>query len=275
MKKKMFLALGLCLSTALAGLTAQAEDDTEKGGKAYWQVENAADYVTLGEYTGLDVEKTIYQLTDEDVDIELDNVLYEQAELVDAGRGAEIGDVVNMDLTIKVDGEEETVPDYTIDLGYGELGSDFDTEVNGHSAGETLSFDITYDGEEEDIIEEWIGKTVSFTVKLNSVQVNDVPQFSDEWVKANSDFDDMDSYREDLREKLTEKSDKQSTYEAASAAIQTAVENSTFDGYPQDLYDIVYDQQVAQYEMMAEMFGILGRSPWELAGELQCHLARG
>ena len=268
MKNTFIKNLLLCSLTGLLFMTAAAvpslaesvtEETTEaEGAKSYyWQVEDAGKYVTLGEYTGLEVEKTIYTLSEEDAQIELDNILYEQSELIDVNRGAELGDTVNCDLTISVRGDEETVPNYSVELGYGELGNAFDEEINGHLAGETVKFSVTYDEEtEEDIFEEWLGEKVDFTVKINSVQTTSLPQFNDEWVKENSEFEDTESYMEDLTAKLQERSDRQSTLDAASSALSAAMENAEFDGYPDKLFHTLQDQQVEQYQSMADMFGI-------------------
>ena len=260
-KRIWLFALSGLLSLSLAGMPVLAEALTEEAdqaadySEAYWYVEDAADYVTPGEYKGLDAEKTIYTLTDEDTQIELENILYDQAEWIDISGGASIGDTVDCDLTVSLKGDEETIPGYTVDLGYEELGAAFDQQLVGHAAGETLSFSITYTDDDE-VYDEWIGQTVDFTVKITNVKTTSVPEFNDEWVKENSEFEDTESYLADLAVKLKERSDRQSTIEAAENVLTEAVETSVFDGYPQDLYDSIYELQVGQYEMMAEMFGI-------------------
>ena len=250
-----------------AGETAQASDEVQEAVTDYiaeveeeiidWKtfiVENPDEYVTLGEYKGLDVEKPLYTVTDEDVDIEVDNRLYESSTMEDTGKPAQAGDTVTADISYTVDGETASEKAYPVDLGYEQFGPEFDSRLTGCKPGDTLTFTVTFDKSYE--TEEWAGKTVDFEVAVSSVQSLVQPELTDEWVKENSDFEDTQSYKDWLRSWLQEESDRQSTETAAETAFQAAMDKAEFKGYPEELYEVVHSQVGSQFEMFADMFGI-------------------
>lgn len=267
-KKALFSVTMLACSLAIAPFRAQepvedlTEAVTEGAQDLYeadvdWDVfftENPEEYVTLGEYSGLDVEKTIYTVSDEDVEIEVDNVLYDHSFMQDTGAPAQSGDTVTADITSTVDGETRTDEDYPVDLGYELFGPDFDARLEGCNIGDNLTFSLTFDEGFE--VEEWAGRTVDFEVAVKSIQTLVQPDLTDEWVKENSEYEDIDSYKESLRERLQEEANLQYEEAAATAAFQAAMDNATFSSYPQELYDAVYAQVYSQFEMLADMFGI-------------------
>jgi len=266
--KKTVLLSFAALTCALTGICASAQEAlTEAVSEAYeenyaaesvdWNtfiVENPEQYVTLGEYRGLDVEKSVYAVTEEDVQIELDNRLYATAVMEDTGRPAQTGDTVLADITSTVNGEAVTDEDYPIDLGYEQFGPAFDEKLMGCSAGDTLEFTLTFD--EDTDMEDWAGQTVDFKVDVHSVQVLNQPEFDEAWVTENSDFEDTESYLEALKTELQANMDRQNEDTAASSAFALAMQNAEFNGYPQELFDVTHAQVYSQFEMLADMFGI-------------------
>ena len=267
MKKHTFLPLAL-MAVALTGMAVPAQEvlteavteaagpaeEDETGGGNVFIVEDPEQYVTLGEYRGLEGEKSVYTVSDEDVDIELDNRLYATSTMEDTGRPAETGDTVTADITSTVGGETTTDEEFPIDLGYEQFGPDFDAKLEGCSVGDQLLFTLSF-GEDFEV-EEWAGQTVDFQVDVKAVQTLNQPEFSDEWVKENSEYEDMESYRNALREQIQTDADRQNEETAASSAFSLAMENAAFNGYPQELFDATYAQVYSQFEMLADMFGI-------------------
>ena len=267
MKKHTLLPLAF-MAVAVTGMAVPAQEaltesvteaavpDTEDE-TASWNVffvKDPEQYVTLGEYRGLEVEKSVYTVSDEDVDIELDNRLYATATLEDTGRPAETGDTVTADITSTVGGKTTKDEKFPIDLGYEQFGPDFDAKLEGCSVGDQLLFTLSFDEDFE--VEEWAGQTVDFQVDVTAVQTLSQPEFNDEWVKENSEYEDTESYRDALREQIQEDADRQNEETAASSAFSLAMDNAEFNGYPQDLFDATYAQVYSQFEMLADMFGI-------------------
>lgn len=220
-------------------------------------VQDPETYVTLGEYKGLDIEKAMYTVTDEDIDAEIDNRLYEDMTMEDTGAPAKEGDTVTADITATIDGEDENTMKeeaYSLDLGYEFFGPEFDAQLTGCVPGDKLNFTLSFDDDFD--MEEWAGQTIDFEVNVTGVQQVATPTLSDEWVKAHSECKDVEEYRNVVREELQALYDAQSEETAASDAFSAAMALATYNDYPYELYLACYAQVYAQFEMLSDMFGI-------------------
>ena len=275
--KKTYLLLGalslfaissacLCMADETASeaeLTIDLEDAAEEETEEEMSLEevitgylisDAEKYVTLADYEGQEITKYIYQVTDDDVESEISNLMYDYAYQEDVDRPIEDGDTVYMDITLTVDGEEEDLADYYIDLGYEELGPDVDEQLIGCRTGDTLT--VTSDFDEDSEFEDWAGKTVQFDITVNSVTETAVPELTDEFAKENLSFDTADEYRESVRERLQTSYDQQSEAGAVDSAISSAVSESSFAGYPKELLGDALSDVRKSYQSFADMFGM-------------------
>ena len=122
--------------------------------------------VTLGDYKGVTVEKTIQSVTDEDVQNEIDNALANYP--VEVDQAAKEGDTVNIDYVGKIDGEEfDGGSDQGADLklGSGKFIDGFEDGLIGARKGETRTLNLTFP---EDYTQDLAGKAVEFTVTVNA-----------------------------------------------------------------------------------------------------------
>lgn len=273
MKKKTLLLLtGLLVTTCITGCGKKetAIQDTEASSEQNtitgYLIENADQYVTLSSYEGIDVEKPIYTVTDEEVFMEIDNSLYEMSELTEADRPAELGDILTVNLKAVIDGEEEAYideTDYSIELGYEEFGADFDTELTGTQAGDTKSFSITFS--DDTWYEDWINQTVNFDVTVTTVEQLIIPEYNEEFVK-NQGYDSLEEYEASIKETLTAGYEEQSAAEAKTNALFAAIDATEFNGYPDKLYDSCKTSIEEQYTMFAEAFGMTQEELYEAYG---------
>lgn len=261
-KKTLLLVTGLVLILSVAGCgnkndTAETETSaSQENVITGYLVDNADQYVTLGTYKGMDVEKPIYEVTDDEINMEIENYLYEMSEIQEADRGAEVGDILTVDLKATIEGEEEPYfdeTDYAIELGYEEFGYEFDEQLEGCKAGDTKSFSCSF--EEEDGYEDWAGKTVDFEVSITAVEEIIVPEYDDTFIE-NMGYDSKEAFEEYLKESLTESYKEQSDAEAQNNALLTAMEQAQFKGYPDKLYDSCSESIKEQYAFFAEAYGM-------------------
>ena len=120
MKKKMLLILLASMTLTMAGCGSSKQTDTAEKQEESTTVEDSESAVTyepvlyedlssklvsLGEYKGLQAARNVQEVTEEDVQAEIDSIKKENAELVDKEEPAETGDVVNIDFTGYIDGE--------------------------------------------------------------------------------------------------------------------------------------------------------------------------
>lgn len=244
MKKKVS---ALLLSAAL---TAGLLTGCSSGNTAY------AKYVKLGEYKGLSVNKIKTEVTDDDVEAEIESILDENSEYTDVDRAAKDGDQVNIDFTGTIDGEEfdgSSDTDYDLVIGSEDFQPEFEENIIGAKTGDTLNFSITIS---EDYDEELAGKKADFEVKVNSVQEIDIPELTDDFCKEYTDYDTVDAFRAGVKAELESYYDEDNSYMAGSDALSQVIENSEISGYPQELYDKCKEEYDANNEAMAEMFGM-------------------
>ncbi len=210
--------------------------------------------VTLGQYKGLEVEKTEASVTDEQVQAELDRMAQNVASTETVDRAAQMGDTANIDF----EGFDNGVPfeggkgeNVDLKLGSGQFVPGFEEQVVGMTAGEEKDIDITFP---EDYHKELAGKAVVFHVKLNKVTVTMVPEMDDEFAKDVSEFDTLDALKADVRAKALEQAQKQADSAFENACVEKAAENTTVD-MPKALVENELDVQMERFGYQLQMSG--------------------
>ena len=210
--------------------------------------------VTLGQYKGLEVEKEEVNVTDEQVQAELDRMAQNVASTETVERPAKMGDTANIDF----EGFDNGVPfeggkgdNFDPKLGSGQFVPGFEEQIVGMSAGEEKDIDITFP---EDYHKELAGKAVVFHVKLNKVTETIVPEQDDEFAKDVSEFDTLDELKADIRAKALENAQKQADSAFEQAAVDKAAENTTVD-MPKALVENELDIQMERFGYQLQMSG--------------------
>ena len=210
--------------------------------------------VTLGDYKGLEIEKAEAEVTDAQVQAELDRMAQNVASTETVERAAEMGDTANIDF----EGFENGVPfsggkgeNHDLKLGSGSFVPGFEEQVVGMSAGEEKDIDITFP---EDYHKELAGKAVVFHVKCNKVTTTNVPEQDDEFAKDVSEFESLDELKADIRAKALENAQKQIDNAFEQAAVDKAAENCTVD-MPAALIEAELDNQMERFAYQLQMSG--------------------
>ena len=210
--------------------------------------------VTLGQYKGLEVEKTEPTVTDEQIQAELDNMAKNVASTENVDRPAEMGDTANIDFEgfdngVSFDGGKGE--NFDLKLGSGSFVPGFEEQIVGMSAGEEKDIDITFP---QDYHKELAGKAVVFHVKVNKITVTIVPAQDDEFAKDVSEFDTLEALKADIRAKALEKAQKQADSAFENAAVEKAAENTTVD-MPNALVEKELDIQMERFGYQLQMSG--------------------
>ena len=210
--------------------------------------------VTLGDYKGLQVEKTEASVTDEQVKAELDRMAQNVASTETVDGAAKMGDTANIDF----EGFDNGVPfdggkgeNFDLKLGSNSFVPGFEEQVVGMSAGEEKDINITFP---EDYHKELAGKAVVFHVKCNKVTTTIVPELDDEFAKDVSEFDTLEALTADIRAKALENAQKQSDSAFEQAAVEKAAENTTVD-MPNALIEAELDSQMERFAYQLQMSG--------------------
>ena len=211
--------------------------------------------VTLGEYKGIEVEKSEVTVSDEQVQAELDRMAQNVASTETVERAAEMGDTANIDF----EGFDNGVPfdggkgeGFDLKLGSGQFIPGFEEQVVGMTAGEEKDLEVSFP---EDYHQKTLaGKPVVFHVKLNKVTVTNVPEQDDEFAKDVSEFDTLDELKADIRAKAQEAAEKQAASAFEQAAVEKAAEATTVE-MPKALIEAELDTQMERFAYQLQMSG--------------------
>ena len=210
--------------------------------------------VTLGQYKGLEVEKAEANVTDEQVQAELDRMAQNVASTETVERAAQLGDTANIDFEgfdngVAFDGGKGE--NFDLKLGSGQFVPGFEEQVVGMSAGEEKDINVTFP---ENYTAELAGKPVVFHVKLNKVTETVVPAQDDEFAKDVSEFDTLDELKADIRAKALESAEKQIASSFEQACVEKAAENTTVE-MPKALIEAELDTQMERFGYQLQMSG--------------------
>lgn len=210
--------------------------------------------VTLGEYKGVEVEKTAAEVTDEQVQAELNQMAQNVASTETVERAAEMGDTANIDFEGFDNGvafEGGKGENFDLKLGSGSFVPGFEEQIVGMNVGEEKDIDITFP---EDYHAELAGKAVVFHVKLNKLSVTNVPAIDDELAKDVSEFETLEELKADIRAKKLESMRKQIENAFEQSVVDKVAENATVD-VPSALVDAELDTQMERFAYQLQMSG--------------------
>ncbi len=213
--------------------------------------------VTLGEYKGLEIKKTVANVTDEDVDNEIKKAAEKNARLVSVeDRPVQKDDMTTIDFEGFVDGvafEGGKGTDYSLTIGSGQFIPGFEDQLVGAKLGEEVEVKVTFP--EEYHSEELSGKAATFKVTVKEIKVKDIPAIDDEFAKDVSEFDTLEAYKEDLKNKMVHEAEHQAEHKNEDSAIGKAVENASVD-IPEVMVSKRIDDLVRDFEMRIQYQGL-------------------
>ncbi|MCI5857598.1 MAG: hypothetical protein MR016_09610 [Agathobacter sp.] len=252
MKNKKIYALFLVAACVLCACGQEEKADTHK-------IQTDYGNVRLCDYSALTADEIVYEITDEDVDEEIDNLLNDYIQYTPKD-SAEDGDYVEVYMTAVADGNvlfeypQEEGDTYEILLGYNEFGAEFDEKLLGVSAGDELEFDVTYGQDYEDDV--LAGQTVNYQIKVDSVVYETEPQLTDEFVTETLGYSSVDDMRAQIKDELSAYYNSNSVSNAKEELLQEVVENSDCSDYSKDLYQEVKAQVEDSYAEYMEPLGV-------------------
>lgn len=204
--------------------------------------------VELGEYKGLDIEKPSVEVTEDDINAELDKVRNQNSRTIPVeDRAVEDGDITTIDFEGSIDGvpfEGGKGTDYPLTIGSHSFIDTFEEQLIGKNIGEEVEVNVTFP--EDYQAEELKGKPAVFKVTVKDIKKVELPELDDDFAQDVSEFDTMAEYKEDLKKKLTEQKEKEARNTVEEKAIDAVIANSKMD-IPEPMVDL-------QVRNMAEDF---------------------
>lgn len=223
--------------------------------------------VDIKDYMGLKIAPKSIEVTEEDVDAKVNELLDRYSRMVTVERGAENDDIVVMDFEGFIDDvafEGGKAENYSLTLGTKMFIPGFEDQLIGHKAGEDVDVNVSFP--EDYHAEELAGKPALFKVHIHEVKGKELPEFDDEFVKDISDFDTVEALRADMREKL-EAAKKEEV--AGDIEYQLMMQlNELLEGeIPEAMYEKQIDTEIRAFNYRLQSQGLRFETYMQLTGQ--------
>ncbi|MFW6036000.1 MAG: trigger factor [Halothermotrichaceae bacterium] len=178
--------------------------------------------VELGEYKGLGVEKEEVEVTDDEIDGQLDQMLEQHSQLENSDRETvEDGDFVIIDFEGFIDDEPfpgGSAEEYTLEIGSGSFIPGFEDQLIGQKVGEEVDVEVAFP--EEYQAEDLAGQDAVFKVNIKEIKEKILPELNDDFVKEVSEFDTLEELKEDIESNLSEQKEDRAQREFEDGLIE-------------------------------------------------------
>ena len=210
--------------------------------------------VKLGDYKELHVEKEAVEVTDEEVEEQVQGLRSRHAKMVEAEEGAVIekGDFAIIDFAGTVDGEPFSGGEgkgYPLEVGSNSFIPGFEDQLVGLKKGDSTDVDVTFP--EEYFVKELAGKQAIFKVNVQDVKRKELPELTDEYVAANSDCKTVEELRASYKERMQKAAENNAQIAYEKALIDLAVANAEFE-VPEIMIEDRVTQMIDEMRMSLE-----------------------
>lgn len=208
----------------------------------------------LGEYKGLHVEKKEVEVTDEQVDAQIKDMMGRDAKMVVAEEGAVIekGDFAIIDFAGTVDGEPFSGGEgkgYPLEVGSNSFIPGFEDQLVGLSKGDSTDVEVTFP--EDYFVKDLAGKEAIFKVNIQDVKRKELPELNDEYVASKTDFKTVEELRTNYKERMQKAAEANAKAEYEHELIDLAVANAKFS-VPEIMIEDKISQMVEEMKMSLE-----------------------
>ena len=212
--------------------------------------------VKLGKYKGVEVEKMDLDVTDDEVDAEIDKQRNMNARSIDVtDRAVKDGDTVSLDFEGFVDGvafDGGKGTDYPLTIGSGAFIPGFEEQLIGFEIGQEGDVNVKFP--EDYQAENLAGKDATFKCKVNSIRAKELPELNDEFA-SDAGFDTVAEYKEDVKKKLEEKKAADEKAKREDAVVRAVIEDSEME-LPEAMIETQQRQMVNEFAQRLQMQGM-------------------
>ena len=213
--------------------------------------------VSIEGYKGIEAEKKVAEVTDEDVEAELTRARERNARTIEVtDRAASMGDICNIDYEGSVDGvafDGGKGVDHDLKLGSGSFIPGFEDQIVGKNIGEEFDVNVTFP--EEYHAKELAGKAAIFKTKLNAIKVEELPEADDEFAKDVSEFDTLAEYKADIKAKMEKRNEDKAQGEFETALAEALMEKLVAE-IPEPMFEAETENFVRDYDTRLRQSGL-------------------
>lgn len=223
--------------------------------------------VKLGKYKGVKVEKISVEVTEDEINAEIEKERESNARTVEVeGRAIENGDIATIDFEGFVDGtafDGGKGENYPLTIGSGSFIPGFEEQLIGKNKDEEVEVNVTFP--EDYHAEDLKGKAAMFKVAIKEVKTKEMPEVDDEFAAEVSEFDTLAEYKADVQKKLTEKKEKEARNAKEEAVLDAIIADSAMD-IPEAMLETQQRQMVDEFAQRLQMQGISIQQYFQFTG---------
>lgn len=213
--------------------------------------------VKIENYKGIKASKIIKEITEADVNAQIDSVRSRNARIISVDdRPAQIDDEVIIDFEGFKDGEAfegGKAENFNLKLGSGQFIPGFEEAVAGHSVGEQFEINVTFP--EDYQMEALAGQPAVFKINLKEINVQELPELDDEFVKDTSEFETVEELKADTRKKLEETAEQRASSEFENTVFEKVIDLLEAE-VPECMYEARIDRFVSEFEQRLKLQGM-------------------
>src|SRR5690625_454841 len=247
-------------------------DEIEKGKNLVFTCEvTVKPEVTLGEYKGLEVEEESVEVTDEDVDNEIESLRQSQAELVLKEEGEVVdGDTVVIDFEGFKDGEPfegGKGENHTLEIGSGQFIPGFEEQLIGNETDSESEITVTFP--EDYQAEDLAGQEAVFKVKIHEIKEKEVPELDDEFAKdVDEEVETLDELKAKKKEELINEKEQAADNAKRETLIEKVTDNAEVD-IPEAMVTAELDQMMNEFNQRLQMQGMSSEQFFQMSGQTE------
>jgi len=223
--------------------------------------------VKLGDYKGIEIEKVDLEVTDEEIDAQIEKERDAQARIQSVeGRAIATGDTAVIDFEGFVNGiafDGGKGEDYELEIGSHSFVDTFEDQLVGKNAGDEVEVNVTFPDEYQ--APELAGRAATFKVTIKDVKEKILPEVDDEFAAEVSEFDTLAEYKEDIKKTIAERKESAAKDQKQMAAIDAVIEKAEMD-IPDAYVSSVQRQMVDEFAQRVQMQGLSFEQYMQLTG---------
>ena len=213
--------------------------------------------VEIKDYLGIEVEKEVVAVSDEDVDREIETIRERNSREIDVtDRPAEMGDTTVIDFEGFCDGvafEGGKGTDYALKLGSGSFIPGFEEQIVGKSIDEEFDVNVTFP--EEYHAADLAGKPSVFKVKIHAITKVELPELDDDFAKDVSEFDTFAEYKADVKAKIEKRHEAAAENAVEDKLVEALIEKLEAD-IPEPMFVAETENFVRDYDTRLRSQGL-------------------
>jgi len=234
--------------------------------------------VTLGEYKGLSVDAIDVEVTDEDVEAEINKELERSGRMISVtDRAVQDGDMIDLNYEGFVDGvpfEGGKGENHPLTIGSNSFIPGFEDQLIGAEVGVDIEVKVTFPDEYQ--ADNLAGKDAIFKCIVNEIKVKELPELDDEFASDVSEFETLEEYQADVRKNLNSQREKEAQTQKENQVVELAIENATMD-IPEPMVDVetrqMFNDQARRMQQqglnMEQYFQFTGMTEEKMLEELR------